>query len=123
MLCVICAVTAFVSYEGPDGRIHNIRDAVADATKGAATVDPQKMNVGPPTYDNLITMSKKDLKNLLVRVRLCWLLTPRHAFASCCLQCLDNQIAALKDTDPQLHGKSLVGELNDFKRAVGAILV
>ena len=56
-------------YEGPDGRIHNIRDAVAAATKGAATVDPRKVNVGPPTYDNLAKMGKSDLKVLLIRVR------------------------------------------------------
>jgi hypothetical protein len=62
-------VTGWRRYEGPDGRIHNIREAVAAATKGAATVDPKKVNVGPPTYDNLATMSKKDLKALLIRVR------------------------------------------------------
>ena len=56
------------SYEGPDGRIHNIRDAVATATKGAATTDPQKVNIGPPTHDNLATMSKIELKSLLIRV-------------------------------------------------------
>ena len=57
------------SYEGPDGRIHNIRDTVAAATKGAATTDPQKVNIGPPTHDNLATMSKIELKSLLIRVR------------------------------------------------------
>ena len=85
--CVQCAqaVTAFLRYEGPDGRIHNIRDAVAAATKGAATVDPQKMNVGPPTYDNLATMGKKDLKNLLLRVRSSWLHAPHISYF--CLPC------------------------------------
>jgi hypothetical protein len=37
------------------------------------------------------------------------------------LQCLENQIAALKGTDPQFHGKSLAKELNEFKAAVSAI--
>jgi hypothetical protein len=120
-------VISLLSYEGPDGRIHNIREAVAAATKGAATADPQKVNIGPPTHDNLKTLSKKELKALLIRVRLPWLhqLPARACLppSSCRVQCLDNQLVALKGTDPQFHGKSLTRELNDFKTAVSAILL
>lgn len=119
-------MTVFLRYEGPDGRIHNIRDTVAAATKGAATTDPTKVNVGPPTYDNLKTMSRRDLKALLLRVR--WLCF--NKFVQCdflspslyCVQCLENQIVALNGSDLQFHGKSLTKELNDFKMAVSALI-
>jgi hypothetical protein len=80
-------VTPARRYEGPDGRIHNIRESVAAATKGAPTADPLKVNVGPPTYDNLVTMSKRDLKALLIRVctsRVRERLDCRAAVFSCC---------------------------------------
>ncbi len=119
-------MTVVHRYEGPDGRIHNIRDTVAAATKGAATTDPKKVNVGPPTYDNLKTMSKRDLKALLIRVRwLCFNEFVAFDFISpfsCCEQCLENQIAALNGNDVQFHGKSLTKELNDFKMAVSAMI-
>lgn len=120
-------MTASLRYEGPDGRIHNIREAVAAATKGAATVDPTKVNIGPPTYNNLITMSKKDLKALLIRVRSLGPHNPLFCVFYCAsipprrLQCLENQIAVVKQSDPQIHGQSLLGELNDFCKAVSAM--
>jgi hypothetical protein len=121
----MCAVTAFLRYEGPDGRIHNIRDDVAAATKGAATVDPQKMNVGPPTYDNLATMSKKDLKNLLVRVRSCWLHAPHTSqscppcafLSSCCLHLSALRIRSPPSKIPTLNfmARVLLGNLMTSK--------